>query len=57
MPVPTDWSDRLRDFLKGWNIFDDAFIGDKPFSQFVLTEQASSWDEFLVWLGELNTAS
>jgi hypothetical protein len=54
MPTPPDWSDRLREFLKGWNTRDDAYIGHNPFSNFVLTEEASSWDEFLAWLGELD---
>jgi hypothetical protein len=53
MPTPSDWTERLREFLRGWNIGDDAYLGDRPFNSFVLTEQASSWEEFLRWLGEL----
>jgi hypothetical protein len=53
MPTPTDWSERLREFLLGWNTADDAYLGDGPFDSFVLTEQASSWNEFLTWSGEL----
>ena len=56
MPTPPDWPDRLREFLKGWKSGEDDYLGDKPFSNFVLTEHASSWDEFSTWLGELHAA-
>jgi hypothetical protein len=55
MPTPSNWSERLREFLKGWDTtHSDDYLGHKPFSNFVWTEEASSWDEFLTWLGELD---
>jgi hypothetical protein len=31
----------------------DEYLGDNPFNNFVLTEKAKSWDDFLRWLDEL----
>jgi hypothetical protein len=59
MPVPSDWSERLREFVKGlWQAskegrLADEDLGDGPFDRFVLTESATTWDEFLVWVQEL----
>ena len=60
MPVPPDWSDQLHRHVA--NLFqasaqgfpDNAYIGDAPFDQFVLTEHADSWEGFTAWLGELD---
>jgi hypothetical protein len=57
MPIPSDWSQTLRTFVERWQSHpgsSDEFLGDQPFSEFVLTEQASSWDDLLRWLEELN---
>jgi FRG domain len=56
MPTPSDWSHRLREFLKGWKSGEDDYLGDRPFDSFVLTEQASSWEECLAWITELQGA-
>lgn len=55
MPVPPDWSQKLRTCLDEWqrNSLAEKFIGDQPFGNFLLTEEASSWDDFLAWLNEL----
>jgi len=56
VPIPVDWSQRLQTFVDGWKserTATDEYLGDKPFSEFVLTERASSWDEFLQWANEL----
>ncbi|MEP6644712.1 MAG: FRG domain-containing protein [Acidobacteriaceae bacterium] len=55
MPTPADWSEKLQAFLNTWkqNPRSDEYLGDGPFIQFVLTEQAASWDDFLIWLREL----
>ena len=45
----------LRQFVDEWkqNPSGRQYIGDAPFSNFVLTERASSWTDFLAWLSEL----
>lgn len=55
MPVPSDWPQRLKVFVDEWkkNPHDEKYIGDQTFGEFVLTEQATSWDDFLGWLNEL----
>jgi hypothetical protein len=69
MPIPPDWSKNLREFVKDWaeatppgGVVGKApaggekyaeYAGDAPFLNFVLTEQAESWDQFLGWLNEL----
>jgi hypothetical protein len=55
MPVPLDWSPQLRAYVEKWkhNSRAEEYIGDQPFPRFVLTEQAASWDGFLLWLSEL----
>lgn len=53
MPIPPDWSKRLREFLRGWNSDDNEYLGDRPFPNFVVADHAESWDEFLAWLAEL----
>jgi hypothetical protein len=55
MPVPPDWFQKLSAFVDTWkqNPRSDQYLGDGPFPQFVLTEQATSWDSFLEWLNEL----
>src|SRR5712691_6479293 len=55
MPVPSDWSWQLRAFVEPWkqNSMAEEYIGDQPFPRFVLTERATSWDGFRLWLAEL----
>jgi hypothetical protein len=60
MPIPPDWSEGLLEFVEGWSKaaedgggLGDEYLGDAPFTKFVLTEQADSWDQFLGWLSEL----
>jgi len=55
MPIPHDWSKKLNVFLDEWkrNPRREAYLGDGPFDNFILTEQAESWDAFLGWLNEL----
>ena len=56
MPVPPNWSQQLRQFAGEWkqNPSGERYIGDAPFSAFVLTEQAGSWRDFLAWSNELH---
>jgi hypothetical protein len=55
MPIPPDWPQRLKRFVDEWNQSPGAekYIGDAPFANFVLTEQADSWADFLAWTQEL----
>lgn len=60
MPVPPEWSSNFATFVNDWKwksnngeFIGDEYLGDNPFSHFVLTEQAKSWDHFLQWLDEL----
>jgi hypothetical protein len=53
MPPSLEWSGRLREFLKGWTTDGDDYLGDNPFDSFVLTEQASSWEECIEWMDKL----
>jgi len=57
MPTPPDWSQALREFVEGWGKAGegggDEYIGDRPFTKFVLAEPAESWRQFLEWLNEL----
>jgi hypothetical protein len=55
MSVPSDWSQKLVAFVNEWkkNPDDEKYLGDQTFGEFVLTEQATSWDGFLGWLNEL----
>ena len=51
MPVPSNWSHQLREFVKKWNAVTDRseqekYLGDRPFDNFVLTEHATSWQDF-----------
>jgi FRG domain len=57
MPIPSDWSQKLSAFVERWQSnpsSSDEYLGDQPFPEFVLTEQASSWEDLLRWLDELN---
>jgi hypothetical protein len=55
MPVPSDWHQGLIAFVNEWkkNPGHEKYLGDQTFGEFVLTEQATSWDGFLGWLNEL----
>lgn len=53
MPIPPNWSSDLRKFVESWDSRSADYLGDAPFDKFVLTEPAASWDEFLVWVNEL----
>ena len=51
MPIPSDWSQNLRNFAQQQN---PREYWVDPFPNYVLTEEASSWEDFLLWLKELN---
>ena len=57
MPVPQDWPQQLSEFVKGMKQLDgldrEFYLGNNPLSKFEYTESAQSWDEFLLWLNEL----
>jgi hypothetical protein len=55
MPVPSDWPQRIKAFVSEWksNPRAEKYLGDQTFGEFVLTEQANSWADFLGWLNEL----
>jgi FRG domain len=55
MPVSSDWSQKLREFVDTWKQNPDSreYLGDGSFPRFALTEQATSWDDFLRWTSEL----
>jgi hypothetical protein len=61
MPIPHDWSRQLEECVNEGKrsssadrLVFDKFVGDNPFYKFVLTEQASSWDDFVLWVQELS---
>jgi FRG domain len=53
--IELDWSKKLRQFVGEWkrNAQAEKYVGDAPFPNFVVTEQANSWRDFLVWSSEL----
>jgi hypothetical protein len=55
MPVPTDWYQRFTAYVDAWKKEPTKweYVGDGPFDNFVVTEEASSWGGFLEWLHEL----
>lgn len=56
MPVPSGWSESLREFVENWSSEPDSrdrYLGDAPFDRFVVTELARSWGDFLAWVREL----
>ena len=60
MPVPPDWSGNFTTFVNDWKrkskngeFLGDKYWGDNPFNNFVVTEKAKTWDNFLRWLDEL----
>ncbi len=57
MPVPSGWSQKLKQFVDEWkrnpNSLDEEYWGDAPLRNFVLTEQADSWNDLLAWSSEL----
>src|SRR6266567_3594050 len=60
MPVPPDWSANFTTFVNEWKrksksgeFLGDEYWADNPFNNFVVTEKAKSWDDFLRWLDEL----
>jgi hypothetical protein len=55
MPVPPDWSEKLKKFVEEWkrNRSAELYVGDAPFVSFVLAELASCWGDLLAWLREL----
>lgn len=55
MPVPTDWYQRFIAYVDAWKEgpTKEEYLGDGPFDNFVVTEEASKWGEFLEWLNEL----
>jgi hypothetical protein len=56
MPVPSDWSEKLRAFVAKLKADPHRPLGDEPFDAFVLTEPqpAASWEAFLHWCSELD---
>lgn len=62
MPVPSNWHQKLTDYVEKWKTesahipggTQGEFLGDRPFPNFVLTEEvpATSWSDFLQWKNE-----
>ena len=50
MPIPSDWSQNLRNIVQQHN-YCESWV---PFENYVLTEEASSWEHFLIWSKELS---
>lgn len=56
MPTPWEWRQKLSEHATKWKtsgLKEDEFLGDNPFLGFVLTENAASWNDFLLWVDEL----
>ena len=53
MPIPPDWSQRLSEFVGKWDSNKPEYQGTNSFDKFVVTERATSWDQFVGWLNEL----
>lgn len=58
MPVPSNWCKQQREFVQKWKAEtarseQEKYLGDQPFENFVLTEPATSWQDYLEWLEEL----
>lgn len=56
MLVPKNRHQELKEFISAWKnsrVRDDKYLGDAPFSNFVLTERATSWNDFITWLNSL----
>ena len=58
MTIPSNWSQQLKEFVQKWKAERDLseqekYLGDRPFDNFVLTEAATSWQNYLDWLEEL----
>jgi hypothetical protein len=56
MPVPSDWSKTLREFVEKLKADPNRPLGDEPFAHFVLRERANSWKAFLGWSNELDAS-
>jgi hypothetical protein len=59
MPVPSNWSVQLREFVLTWKAETDRskqeqYLGDRPFDNFVHTEHATSWQDYSAWLEEVS---
>lgn len=52
MPIPSDWSRNLRQFVQ--HNPDPRYFDPDPFPNFVLTEEAITWEDFLLWSRELS---
>jgi hypothetical protein len=55
-----DWTQSFTAFVSEWKrkvqsgeFIGYEYVGENPFKNFVLTEEAKSWDHFLQWLDEL----
>ena len=53
MPVPLDWSRKLRAYVETLKADPNRPLGDEPFEHFVLTERANTWNAFLNWSNDL----
>ena len=55
MPIPSNWSEDLRRYVQSWKASpaSEEYIGDRPFPNFVVTDAAQSWHDWLVWVNEL----
>jgi hypothetical protein len=58
MPIPADWSERLKAYVSKWKSAGspqpEEYLGNRPFKNFVLTEHASSWDKVADWITEFD---
>jgi len=58
MPIPSNWLQELREFVKQLKTATAAaerecYLGDRPFDKFAPIEQAASWKDYMEWLEEL----
>lgn len=59
MPIPADWSEKLRAYVSRWKAADSSereeYLGDRPFENFVLTDHARCWEDVAQWINEFDS--
>ena len=53
VPVPLDWSRKVRAYVETLKADPNRPLGDEPFEHFVLKERANTWNTFLNWSNDL----
>jgi len=43
----------IKRIPEGWKSGQGEYLGESPFPNFIVTDHAASWDEFLAWLAKL----